>query len=85
MQHHHWNGKDCPKSLRNTPGGWAAFLKLCEGERPPVSNLDADVEALAQAGIVTSPDYWKTGSGYSDANVVCLIHAMADYIRKEGN
>ena len=83
VQHHHWNGKDCPKSLRNTPGGWAAFLKLCEGERPPVYNLDTDVEALAQAGIVTSPDYWKTGGGYSDANVVCLIHAMAEYIRKE--
>lgn len=84
VQHHHWNGKDCPKSLRNTPGGWAAFLKLCEGERPPVSNLDDDVEALAQAGIVTSPDYWKTGGGYLDANVVCLIHAMAEYIREEG-
>ena len=83
VQHHHWNGKDCPKSLRNTPGGWAAFLKLCEGEEPPVSDLDTDVEELAQAGIVTSPDYWKTGGGYSDANVVCLIHAMAEYIRKE--
>ena len=83
VQHHHWNGKDCPKTIRNTPGGWAAFLKLCEGKEPPVSNLDADVEELAQAGIVTSPDYWKTGGGYSDANVVCLIHAMAEYIRKE--
>ena len=83
VQHHHWNGKDCPKTIRNTPGGWDAFLKLCEGEEPNVSDLDTDVEKLAQAGIVTSPDYWKTGGGYSDANVVCLIHAMAEYIRKE--
>ena len=35
--------------------------------------FDTDVEVLAQAGIVTSPDYWKTGGGYADANVVCLI------------
>ena len=85
-----WSG-DVPGILRSALpafgvvgwGGWAAFLKLCEGEEPTVSDLDADVEALAQAGIVTSPDYWKTGSGYSDANVVCLIHAIAEYIRKE--
>ena len=85
VQHNHWNGKDCPKTIRNTPGGWEEFLKLCEGEDPNVSDLDTDVEVLAQAGIVTSPDYWKTGNGYADANVVCLIHAMAEYIRKECN
>ena len=85
VQHHHWNGKDCPWNIRNTPGSWDAFLDLCEGEEPPVSNLDTDVEALAQAGIIGSPAYWKTGSGYADANVVCLIHAMAEYIRKESN
>ena len=48
-----------------------------------MSDLDTDVEVLAQAGIVTSPDYWKAGSGYADSNVVCLIHAMAWYLRKE--
>ena len=84
VQHYHWNGKDCPRTIRNTSGGWDAFLELCKGENPPVSNLDADVEELAQAGIVTIPDYWKTGSGYADANVVCLLHAMAEYIREEG-
>ena len=83
VQHHHWNGKDCPRTIRNTPGGWEGFLELCEGKTPPVSGLDTDVEELARAGIVNSPDYWKTGSGYADANVVCLIHAMADYIRAE--
>ena len=84
VQHHHWNGKDCPRTIRNTPGGWEEFLKLCKGEEPNVSNLDTDVETLAQAGIIGSPAYWKIGSGYADANVVCLIHAMAEYIREEG-
>lgn len=84
VQHNHWNGKDCPKTIRNTPGGWEEFLKLCEGEDPNVSDLDTDVEVLAQAGIIGSPAYWKIGSGYADANVVCLIHAMAEYIREGG-
>ena len=79
VQHHHWNGKDCPHTIRHTPGGWEAFLGLCEGA--PAADLDADVEVLAQAGIVNSPDYWKTGGGYADANVVCLLHAMAAYVR----
>ena len=48
-----------------------------------VSKLDTDVDTLAAAGVIGSPDYWRAGQGYSDANVVCLIHAMAEYIRKE--
>ncbi|MCI6255923.1 MAG: N-acetylmuramoyl-L-alanine amidase [Clostridiales bacterium] len=46
------------------------------------SGLDADVDALASAGIITSPDYWKAGN-YSAANVQALIRAMANYIRKD--
>ena len=80
VQHHHWNGKDCPHTIRHTPGGWEEFLGLCEGA--PAADLAADVEALAGVGIVNSPDYWKTGGGYADANVVCLLHAMAEHIRK---
>lgn len=83
VQHNHWNGKDCPKTIRNTPGGWEEFLNLCKGDETPVSNLETDVEVLAEAGIIGAPDYWKSGIGYSDANVVCLIHAMAEYLRKE--
>ena len=82
VQHHHWNGKDCPRTIRNTPGGWEAFLRLCEGGGAPAADLAADVEELAGVGIVKSPDYWKTGGGYADSNVVCLIHAMAEHIRK---
>lgn len=46
------------------------------------SGLDADVDALASAGFITSPDYWKAGN-YSAANVQALIRAMANYIRKD--
>ena len=45
------------------------------------SGLDADVDALAAAGIITSPDYWKAGN-YSAANVQTLIRAMAVHIMK---
>ena len=46
------------------------------------SGLSADVDALAFAGIIGSPDYWKAGN-YSAANVQALIRAMAGYVRKE--
>lgn len=47
------------------------------------SGLDADVDTLASAGIITSPDYWKAGN-YSAANVQALIRAMAGHIMKGG-
>ena len=84
-QHHDWSGKDCPQTIRHTTGAWDKFLDLCKGKSTTPPALVADVDVLAGAGIVGSPDYWKAGSGYSDGNVVCLIHAMAEYIRKEGN
>lgn len=31
VQHNHWNGKDCPYTIRHTSGTWEAFLALCEG------------------------------------------------------
>lgn len=46
------------------------------------SGLDAVVDTLTAAGIITSPDYWKAGN-YSTANVQALIRAMANYIRKD--
>lgn len=45
------------------------------------SGLDADVDTLAAAGIITSPDYWKAGN-YSAQNVQALIRAMAGHIMK---
>ena len=31
-QHHDWSGKDCPQTIRATPGAWDAFLTMCKGE-----------------------------------------------------
>ena len=34
VQHNRWNGKDCPRTIRGTKGGWEAFLSLCGREKP---------------------------------------------------
>ena len=82
VQHNRWNGKDCPKTIRATAGAWEAFLALCRGETANVSKLDTDVDTLAEAGIINSPDYWRAGD-YSAANVQALIGKMADYVRED--
>ena len=82
VQHNHWNGKDCPKTIRATAGAWEAFLALCQGGAADVSDLDTDVDTLAEAGIINSPDYWRAGD-YSAANVQALIGKMADYVRED--
>ena len=71
VQHNHWNGKDCPKTIRATTGAWEAFLVLCNGE-PVDAELSAAVDKLAAKGLINSPDYWK-GGVYSAANVQALI------------
>ena len=81
VQHHHWSGKDCPKTIRATPGAWEAFLDLCDGCDPEQAELEANVDTLAQAGILDSPDYWL-GDTYSTSNVHALIGKMADYVRR---
>ena len=80
VQHNRWNGKDCPKTIRATPGGWEKFLRLCEGGGESVSELDTAVDKLASAGVITAPDYWK-GDSYSTENVRALIIKMADYVK----
>ena len=82
VQHNHWNGKDCPKTIRATAGAWEAFLAFCRGEPANVSKLDTDVDTLTEAGIINSPDYWRAGD-YSAANVQALIGKMADYVRED--
>ena len=79
-QHNHWNGKDCPKTIRATPGGWDAFLSLCGGHDPEQEALEDAVDALAAAGILTAVDYWK-GDSYSSSNVHALLKSMAAYVR----
>ena len=80
VQHNHWNGKDCPKTIRATAGAWDAFLDLCGGCDPEQTELEAAVDTLADAGILTAVDYWK-GEAYSTDNVHALIGKMADYVK----
>ena len=82
VQHNHWTGKDCPHTIRHTAGAWEGFLALCRGETPVggVSELDTDVETLAQVGVLTDTDYWKSGK-YAADTVATLIGNMADYVR----
>lgn len=82
VQHNHWNGKDCPKTIRATPGGWEAFLDLCDGCDPEQTELEAAVDTLAEAGVLTAVDYWK-GDAYSSSNVHALIKSMAAYVRNQ--
>ena len=82
VQHNHWNGKDCPQTIRATPGGWDAFLDLCDGCDPEQTELEAAVDTLAAVGILTAVDYWK-GDAYSSSNVHALIKSMAAYVRGE--
>ena len=82
VQHNRWNGKDCPKTIRATAGAWEAFLALCRGETENVSKLDADVDTLANVGIIDQPDYWKAGN-YSKDTVEALIGKTADYVRED--
>lgn len=36
-QHYDWSGKNCPRVLRNKPGGWADFLAAVEGHLKPAA------------------------------------------------
>ena len=83
VQHNHWNGKDCPKTIRATAGGWEAFLALCGGEasQDKDTELEAAVDALAAAGVIDSPDRWKALE-YTDASVRALIVKMAAKVKE---
>lgn len=82
VQHNKWNGKDCPNTIRATPGGWEAFLDLCDGCDPEQTELEAAVDTLADAGVLTAVDYWK-GNAYSTSNVHALLKSMAAYVRNQ--
>lgn len=43
--------------------------------------LGEAVDKLYKAGIINSPDYWKKGEGYSDANTVALIKKVAALVK----
>ena len=81
VQHNHWNGKDCPKTIRATAGAWEAFLALCGGQVSQDSDpeLEAAVDALAAAGVINSPERWKA-LDYTANTVRLLIIKMGQYV-----
>ena len=59
-QHHDWNGKDCPATIRATPGAWEAFLALCGGESEEPQKPDEPAEWYTEA------QNWVTSMGIAD-------------------
>lgn len=84
VQHNRWNGKDCPKTIRATVGAWEAFLGLCGGGRHQDTDpeLEAAVDALAAAGVVDSPERWKT-LDFTANSVRLLLIKMGRYVHEE--
>ena len=52
VQHNHWSGKNCPKTLR--AGGWNDFLEMCRDK--PITNVITldDLKAELQARGINS-------------------------------
>ena len=82
VQHNHWNGKDCPKTIRATAGAYEAFQALCGGQESQDTDpeLEAAVDALAAAGIINSPDRWKA-LDYTANTVRLLLIKMGQYVQ----
>ena len=62
VQHNHWNGKDCPKTIRATAGAWEAFLALCRGETANVSSWTPTWTRWLMSALSTSPTTGKPGT-----------------------
>ena len=60
VQHNRWNGKDCPATIRATPGAWEAFLALCSGESEEPQEPEETTEWYADA------QNWVTSMGIAD-------------------
>ena len=81
VQHNHWNGKDCPKTIRATAGAWEAFLGLCGSQvsQDTDPELEAAVDAMAAAGVINSPARWKA-LDYTANTVRPLLIKMGQYL-----
>lgn len=51
------------------------------GLEKKVDELKDACDLLASKGIINSPDYWASGSGYSDENTILLIKKFAKYVK----
>lgn len=77
IRHYDVTGKLCPGVVGWNPQSgseetWNDFVKRLTGDE-----LAEAVDKLYKAGIINSPDYWKKGKGYSDANTVALIKKVS--------
>ena len=60
VQHNRWNGKNCPATIRSTPGAWEAFLALCSGESEEPQEPEETTEWYADA------QNWVISMGIAD-------------------
>ena len=62
-------------------GMWGAWLGAAWQEpAEDASGLDADVDTLAEAGVISNAGYWKAGR-YAADTVAALIGRMAEFVR----
>lgn len=69
VQHHHWSGKNCPQTIRET-GTWEAFLALCRAELDGASPAPSGGVYTVQAGDCLSAIGEKLGMDWRDIAAV---------------
>lgn len=78
-QHYHWSGKNCPRILRDKPGGWEDFLKQVRGademlEKAIVINSVADFAAAELLAVrLNAPIFFRRAMGQLKAKEVYVI------------
>ena len=69
------------KLAEATARGLCAWLGAAWQEpAEDASGLDADVDTLAEAGVISNAGYWKAGR-YAADTVAALIGRMAEFVR----
>ena len=61
-------------------GSATGYIQITSFADSTADELEAAVDTLAEAGVLTATDYWK-GDAYSSGNVHALIKSMAAYVR----
>jgi len=52
VQHHHWSGKNCPRTLRSRPGGWEHFIFSIENRLRPAPSVPAPQTSVVGTPII---------------------------------
>ena len=89
-QHHDWNGKDCPATIRAASGAWEAFLALCSGEseepetpeEPPADQpADWAAEAWAWAKTMGLMDGTRPADSITRQEVAVIAWRLYEALR----